>query len=173
MNMQASGTITQRYDNENNVVLEINGQRYSDYKGKNIPAQAQKGTVVSFPYIQKGQYLNVAGPVSMDAGQQASPMPGAAPAPAATGTAWAAGAVDARQRMIIRQSCTTRAIEFCTAAGVPLKLGKVVQVARYFESYADGSLDAKELEEVLEEVTEPANPHIGSDFADFDDDIPF
>jgi hypothetical protein len=170
MNMQASGTITQRYDNENNVVLEINGQRYSDYKGKNIPAQAQKGTAVSFPYVQKGQYLNVAGPVSMDAGQQASPMPGAtqaAPAAAATGTAWAAGAVDARQRMIIRQSCTTRAIEFCTAAGVPLKLGKVVQVARYFESYADGSLDAKELEEVLEEVTEP-EPTV-----DFDDDIPF
>jgi len=142
---QVTGVITKRYDNETNVVLELNGCRYSDYKGKNMPADALKGCTVSFDMIEKGIYKNVNGPVKVDHDAVApDPKTGAAPV-AAT-----AGAVDARQRMIIRQSSMTRALEYLGLVGsVAAEQEEVVEVARYFESYADGSLDLKELDDAL------------------------
>jgi len=142
---QVTGVITKRYDNETNVVLELNGQRYSDYEGKNMPADAKEGCTVTFDMIEKGVWKNVAGPVKVDHDAVApDPKTGAAPVTAT------AGPVDARQRMIIRQSSLTRALEFLTRQYVDVfRQEEVVEVARYFESYADGSLDLKELDDAL------------------------
>jgi len=147
---QVTGIITQRYDNENNVVLELNGQRYSDYKGQNVPAAATKGATVSFDMIEKGVWKNVSGPVKVDHDAVApDPKTGAAPVTASQ-DASTGGAVDARQRMIIRQSSLTRALEFLMAnAAGTFTEAEVVAQARYFESYADGSLDLKELDDAL------------------------
>jgi len=151
---QVTGVITKRYDNETNVVLELNGQRYSDYEGRNMPADAKEGCTVSFDMIEKGIWKNVAGPVKVDHDAVApDPKTGAAPVAAAS------GAVDARQRMIIRQACVKASSSYHSDS-VSTK-ETVVETARYFESYADGSLDLKELDDAL------------GGAGNFDDDIAF
>jgi len=148
---QVTGVITQRYDNENNVVLELNGQRYSDYKGQNVPADATKGATVSFDMIEKGVWKNVSGPVKVDHDAVAPDLKtGAAPV-GASQDSFVVAPGDTRQRSIIRQSSLTRAIEFFS---IQIKeeaftQEQVVAHARYFESYADGSLDLKELDDAL------------------------
>jgi len=149
---QVTGVITQRYDNENNVVLELNGCRYSDYKGKNMPPDAQKGCTVSFEMIEQGIYKNVNGPVKVDHDAVApDPKTGAAPV-GASQDSFVVAPGDTRQRSIIRQSSLTRAIELLGLIGDPdlFTHGSVVTTARYFESFADGSLDLKELGEALD-----------------------
>jgi len=148
---QVTGEITQRYDNEKNVVLELNGQRYSDFEGKNMPPEAQKGVTVTFPMIEKGVWKNMAGAVLVieaveQPGKLAGPVEVVGQGIASTVTS-IVGNVDARQRMIIRQACVKAASSFHSDTQASKE--DVVVSARYFESYADGSLDQKELDEAL------------------------
>jgi len=141
---QVTGVITKRYDNETNVVLELNGQRYSDYEGRNMPADAKEGCTVSFDMIEKGVWKNVAGPVKVDHDAVApDPKTGAAPVTAT------AGPVDARQRMILRQNAVTNANAYHAQGEAQVAEQQIIETARRFESYYDGSLDLKELDEAL------------------------
>ena len=149
---QVTGTVSQRFDNENNVVIVVNGERYSDYKGKNTPPEVREGSVVTFPMKQKGQYLNVDGKIVVGTGLAATTT--AAPAQAGPATV---GGVDSRQRMILRQNAVGNAVAFLTATQGDYSQTDVIAAARRFESYYDGSLDTVELTTALAQ----------------DDDIPF
>jgi len=148
---QVTGVITKRYDNDTNVVLELNGQRYSDYEGRNMPADAKEGCTVSFDMIEKGVWKNVAGPVKVDHDAVApDPKTGAAPV-GASQDSFVVAPGDTRQRSIIRQSSLTRALEYKKLVNSTATTQEdIVSSARYFESYADGSLDLKELDEALD-----------------------
>jgi hypothetical protein len=130
------GVVSKRYDNDKNVVLEVNGGRYSAQTGKFIGPEIQAGSTVEFIYAQNGKWMNIDSDV-------VSSGTGAAPAAGALQGAPVTGGVDARQRMILRQNAVTNANAFCSQDPTVTK-EFVVQTARYFESYYDGSLDATE-----------------------------
>jgi hypothetical protein len=142
--MIVTGVVEKRYDNETNITLQIAGKRYSDYKGQNFKGQdIREGTTVSFEMIQNGQYLNVNGPISVttDAPAVAAAETGAVTLKALTST----------QTQIIRQNAVTNANAFYahTDSGASITPDKVVETARIFESYYDGTLDAEELNSAL------------------------
>ena len=112
---QFTGTIETRYNNDRkpavNLVMDC-GTRFSDYSGDNVPAEAQNGATVSFPYKVNGQYNNIAGKVTVVApSAQAQPAP-TAPPPAQQQQA-PAGQVDKRQLMIMRQNAMGHAVNYC------------------------------------------------------------
>lgn len=100
--MQVTGVISKRYDNENNVVLEVDGERYSAYKGKGVPVTAQDGASVSFLMKQNGNFKNIEGNVEVTGGGSA---PATQAAPAASG-----GSADQRQVFIMKQNAMTNAV---------------------------------------------------------------
>ena len=126
--MQVTGTVSQRYDNENNVVLEVNGERYSAYKGKGIPPTAQAGASVSFTMVEKGNFKNIMGDVAVTGGGTEAPAQQAA-APST------AGGVDARQAFIMKQNAMTNAVAMAALLGITDKAAIFALADEIYQSY--------------------------------------
>lgn len=136
--------------------LEEDGQWYSAFATSQLPRDIEVGSYVSFTYVEKGEYRNIKGNVTLATAPASTPMTGAGiVAPVATG-----GFVDAKgfvrkmfpvpplhpDRSIIRQNSLTHATTVLRDRGWKADncqeyAEAAIDVARIFEAYSTGELD--------------------------------
>ncbi len=133
---------------------------FSCYRAEQLEG-VNRGDNVSFEYVEKTKgtktYFNVKGAVQVVEEGTSTGHIVTKPRAFSSGTpAFPVPALD-RSRPIIRQNAlshATNVVMHCTAPGpLPLEMAKeIVEVARYFESYSDGSMDVEGVEEEAEDI---------------------
>ena len=148
--------------------LKIGEDWYSAFTASSLNG-AKAGDNVSFMYTVTNkagtEYKNIKGAVSIkDGGEAPAAASGGAKAPAASsgwskgGRSFPVGPLDP-ERSIIRQNALTQANKMLedlwigeSSADDETHAFRVIKVARIFESYSAGDLDAAEAEEAVEAV---------------------
>jgi hypothetical protein len=145
------------------VVVE--GIKYGCYDpSKANLSEVNAGDTIEFMYQEKGKYTNVTGRISVRSKHAGAPIP-PTPAPASSapprkgGWAFPIPALDG-QRAIVRQNSVTNATNL---VGKLLSLDgdvlpdldiatRIVAIAKVFEEYSTGDLDAKLADEAMKEI---------------------
>lgn len=131
-----------------NVLLD-DGNWYSTKMEWKPKFPINKGDVITFDAGPTGKYLQKVKITS--GGSSPSPSNGGssnAPVKAVGGRTFPVGAL-APERTINRQNALTNAVNFCNEETPP---EEVIEVARLFEAYTTGDLDAAEAEEAMKEI---------------------
>lgn len=149
---QVSGTIEAITDKfgKFNVLLD-NGQWYSTKMEWKPKDHLEKGDFITFDSGPTGKYLQKvrksgSAPVAGGIGGGSSN----APQKAVGGRTFPVGAL-APERTINRQNALTNAVSYCGNESSP---EEVIDVARIFEAYTTGDLDAAEAEAAMKEIEE-------------------
>lgn len=134
-----------------NVLLD-DGNWYSTKMEWKPKFPINKGDVITFDSGPTGKYLQK---VKITSGGGSSsgggvPIAGSSNSPmkATGGRTFPVGAL-APERTINRQNALTNAVNFCNEETSP---EEVIEVARLFEAYTTGDLDAAEAEEAMKEI---------------------
>ena len=145
------------------VVVE--GIKYGCYDpSKANLSEVNAGDTIEFMYQEKGKYTNVTGRISVRAKHAGAPIPpttaptSSAP-PRKGGWAFPIPALDG-QRAIVRQNSVTNAtnlvghfIDSGMDIGSDMDIAtRIVSIAKVFEEYSTGDLDAKLADEAMKEI---------------------
>lgn len=138
--------------------LEEDGQWYSAFATSQMPRGIEVGSYVSFTYVEKGEYRNIKGNVTLSTAPASTPMTAAGVASAEGSTAHPY--LDKKSyvlkmfpvpalhpdRSIIRQNSLTHAMSCLRDRGWKALTCQeyaeaAIEVARIFEAYSTGELD--------------------------------
>lgn len=144
--------------------VQVDGSWYSAFASSQFPKSGvNKGDVVEFTYVQKGEYNNIKGSVEVKAAPASMPTTGAAPS-SGSGYTNSRGFVEKQfpvpplhpDRSIIRQNSLGHAYDVWNMLGdfdrtIPPAeaAAQVIEIARYFEAYSTGDLDNEVAEEAV------------------------
>lgn len=145
--------------------VQVDGSWYSAFASSQFPKSGvNKGDVVEFTYVQKGEYNNIKGSVEVKAAPASAPVTGAAPSSGGGSFTNSRGFVEKQfpvpplhpDRSIIRQNSLGHACEVWTilsdmdsGASPEEAAAQVIEIARYFEAYSTGDLDNGVAEEAV------------------------
>lgn len=148
--MNQQGTIEAVARTGKSFKLEGDASWYGVYNPTDLTAA--KGDFVSFEFVEKGQWKNVKGKVMPSAGGTAAPAAGnSAPAKQAyVGDTFPVAALSPK-RTINRQNALTNAVNFLKDQETTTH-EDVIQMARHFEAYTCGDIDAEEAERAMAEM---------------------
>lgn len=144
--------------------VQVDGSWYSAFASSQMPSGGVSvGDWVNFTYVQKGEYNNIKGSVTKGAAPASRPTTGAAPSTERKFTD-AKGFVIKEfpvpplhpDRSIIRQNSLSHAVDVVsyteTRSTAEEFAEKVIEIARMFEAYSTGDLDAEVAEEEVRKM---------------------
>lgn len=130
-----------------NVLLD-DGQWYSTKMEWKPSFDVNKGDIISFDAGPTGKYLSKVKKTGSGAPTSPAPSSSGGVQRAPSGRTFPVGAL-APERTINRQNALTNAVNYCDSEASP---EEIVDIARIFEAYTTGDLDAAEAEAAMAEI---------------------